>query len=84
MPKTKEVEDTRPEWEIKAEELAQVRSESMAHLTPDQMEAIHNTYDAMKDFMDEYSDSFDVTSETARKLQSSFWKISYEFHMGDR
>ena len=84
MPKTKEVEDTSPEWEIKAEALAQVRSESMAHLTPDQMEAIHNTYDAMKDFMDEYSDSFDVTSETARKLQSSFWKISYEFHMGDR
>ena len=33
--------DTRPEWEIKAEELAQVRSEAMAQLTPDQMQAIH-------------------------------------------
>jgi len=48
------------------------------------MQAIHNTYDAMHDFIGEYSDSFDVSSETARKLQNSFWKISYEFHMGDR
>ena len=76
--------DTRPEWEIKAEELAQVRSEAMAHLTPDQMQAIHNTYDAINDFIDEYAQTFDITSETARKMQDSFWKISHQFHMGDR
>ena len=56
----------------------------MAQLTPDQMEAIHNTYDAMQDFVHEYSDMFDVTSETARKLQNSFWTISHQFHMGDK
>ena len=76
--------DNREEWEIKADELAQVRSESMAQLTPDQMKAIHNTYDAMQDFIQEYSDMFDVTSETARKMQNSFWAISHQFHMGDK
>ena len=76
--------DNREEWEIKSDELAQVRSESMAQLTLDQMKAIHNTYDAMQDFVHEYSDMFDVTSETARKLQNSFWQISHQFHMGDK
>ena len=80
----KSTTDNRSEWEIERDKAGAIREAAMKSLTVDQMEAIHNTYDAMQDFIQEYSDMFDVTSETARKMQNSFWAISHQFHMGDR
>ena len=52
-------------------------------LTDDQKLALDETFNALQEFIQEYSDMFDVTSDTARKLQGAYWAFRSEFNTGD-
>ena len=39
--------------------------------------------EVLQEFIQEYSEMFDVTSETARKMQTVYWAYRNEFNKGD-
>ena len=71
-------------WEKEQMKRDRINSEGMSSLTDEQRKTLDDTFDVLQEFIQEYSEMFDVTSETARKLQNSFWQISHQFHMGDK
>ena len=55
----------------------------MSSLTDDQRKTLDDTFDVLQEFIQEYSEMFDVTSETARKMQTVYWAYRNEFNKGD-
>ena len=68
------------EWEIEAEKKNALRDQGMKSLTPNQIKALDQTYVALSEFVSEYSEMFDITSENARKLQYAYWDLRHEFN----
>ncbi len=66
-------------WEIEKEKEDEKRLNAMSSLTEEQIKTIDVTYEAISDFINDYSEMFDVSSETARKLQLAFWSMRHEF-----
>tara|TARA_R110000744_G_scaffold368992_1_gene479067 strand:- start:1319 stop:1543 length:225 start_codon:yes stop_codon:yes gene_type:complete len=66
-------------WEIEREKEDKKRLNAMSSLTEEQIKTIDVTYEAISDFINDYSEIFDVSSETARKLQLAFWSMRNEF-----
>jgi|TARA_R110000796_G_scaffold215324_2_gene331315 hypothetical protein len=60
-----------------------INSVGMRSLTNAQEQLLDDTYDVLSDFVQEYSEMFDVTSETARKLQTVYWSYINEFNKGE-
>ena len=71
------------ELEIEREKEIAIKNKAIKSLTPDQMKAIDETYIALAEFVSEYSEMFDVTSDNARKLQHAFWGLRHEFNKGN-
>ena len=53
--------------------------QAIKEMTPHQIEAVSIAHDALGDFMRDFSEMFDVSTDTARKLQTSFWKMRHAF-----
>lgn len=70
---------TKEQWEIDREKADKKRKNGMSLLTEEQIKTLDETYEAVSDFVKDYSDMFDVSSETARKLQFAFWGLRHEF-----
>tara|TARA_R100000654_G_scaffold74477_1_gene108957 strand:+ start:62 stop:301 length:240 start_codon:yes stop_codon:yes gene_type:complete len=70
------------QWEIEAEKKNALRSQAIKSLTSDQVKALDQTYVALSEFVSEYSEMFDITSENARKLQYAYWQLRHEFNRG--
>ena len=68
------------QWEIEAEKKNALRSQAIKSLTSDQVKALDQTYVALSEFVSEYSEMFDITSENARKLQYAYWELRHEFN----
>ena len=58
-------------------------SEGMSSLTDEQRETLNDTFDVLQEFLREYREMFDVTSETARKMHNVYWAYINEFNKGD-
>lgn len=71
------------EWEKERMKRDRINSEGMSSLTDDQRKTLDDTFDVLQEFIQEYSDMFDVTSDTARKLQGAYWAFRSEFNTGD-
>ncbi len=71
------------EWEIERDKQNAIREKAIKSLTPEQTKVIDEAYNALAEFVSEYSEMFDVTSDNARKLQHAFWNIRHEFNKGD-
>ena len=74
---------TKTNWEKEQKSKQRINSEGMSSLTDDQKLALDETFNALQEFIQEYSDMFDVTSDTARKLQGAYWAFRSEFNTGD-
>jgi len=60
-----------------------VNFEGMSSLTDEQRETLNDTFDVLQEFLQEYREMFDVTSETARKMHAVYWAYKDEFNKGD-
>lgn len=70
------------DWQIEREKRIAEEEAAFENLTLDQMKAIEVTYAAVKAFIYEWSDGFDICDvETPRKLQKAFWSIHNHFHI---
>jgi hypothetical protein len=67
------------QWEIDRQKADKRRTDGMSLLTKEQLKTLDETYEAINDFLNDYTDMFDVSSETARKLQIAFWGLRHEF-----
>jgi len=75
MGRPKNVENMEP-WERKEHE----RKQAIKHLTPEQTKALREAGEALGEFVDEWTETFDLHNpETPRKLQSAFWSIKHLF-----
>lgn len=71
------------EWEKAHKQRNRINSEGMSSLTDEQKQTLDDTFDVLQEFIQEYSEMFDVTSETARKMQNVYWAYRNEFNKGD-
>ncbi len=77
MSKVINVED---KWKKEQIHRHRINSEGMSSLTDEQRKTLDLTFYALHEFIQEYSDMFDVTSSTARKLQDAFWSVRSNFN----
>ena len=52
---------------------------SFDQLTEEQQKAVRAAQAALRDFVNDFSESFDVTTVTARDLQNCFWTMNMAF-----
>jgi len=52
---------------------------SFDQLTEEQQKAVRAAQAAVRDFVNDFSESFDVTTVTARDLQNCFWTMNMAF-----
>ena len=48
-------------------------------MTEEQQKVVRDAQKALRSFVSEFSDSFDVTTSTARELQNCFWRMNNAF-----
>jgi len=48
-------------------------------MTEEQQKAVRDTQVALRSFISDFSDSFDVTTTIARDLQNCFWRMNNAF-----
>lgn len=48
-------------------------------MTEEQQKVVRKTQMALRSFVSEFSESFDVTTDTARDLQNCFWHMESAF-----
>lgn len=53
-------------------------------MTADQQKAVRDAEAALYNFVCEFSDSFDVTTPTARDLQESYWRMKSAFEIEEK
>ena len=69
------VENMEP-WELAERN----RIEAAKQLTPEQAKAISETREALREFMEQWSESFDIYDpDVPRKLQTAFWHLHNYF-----
>jgi hypothetical protein len=72
------------QWEIDRDNRIKAEKSGMAALTPRQLEAIKKAHDALRDFVAEWSDGFDLYNcDTPRELNTAFWMMQNHFNMDD-
>lgn len=63
-------------WERKDHE----RKQAMKSMTPEQIKAVIETREALRQFMEQWSESFDIYDpDVPRLLQSAFWAMHNHF-----
>ncbi len=69
------VENMEP-WEL----VEHKRREAAKQLTPEQVRAISETREALSDFVQQWSESFDICDpDLPRKLRTAFWHLHSYF-----
>lgn len=63
----------------KRKKYAEERMQAMSALSDTQIKAIQETTEALRDFTQEFSEMFDIHTETARKLHAAFWSMHSSF-----
>ena len=57
---------------------------AMSKLLPDQREAIHQSWKAMADALQNISEMNDLWLSDIRKLEDSCWSLRHKFNLGDK
>jgi len=71
-------------WQkIRAKRL-KAQAKGLRNMTDDQREAVNVAKEAVRDFVGEWSESFDIYDpDTPRKLQTAFYKLQNAFEIED-
>ena len=72
------------QWQIDHDKRVKAEKAGMDALTPRQLEAIKKAHDALRDFVSEWSDGFDLYNcDTPRNISTAFWQMHHHFHLDD-
>ena len=72
------------QWEIDRDNRIKAEKASMDALTPSQREAIKKAHNALRDFINEWSDGFDLYKvDTPRDISTAYWMMRNNFHLDD-
>ena len=67
-------------WQKVREERKMSEQEAFSNLTEDQQKAILLAKEVLRDFVQEWTESFDIYNpETPRKMQQAFWAFQNHF-----
>ena len=69
------------EWQIEREKIEAEQIKAINALTKEQAKALKNAHIALQEFVMEWSDMFDLSGDTPRKLQNSLYEIRHQFQM---
>lgn len=58
-------------------------AQAMQNLTEEQLEAVRCAQSALHDFVHDFTEMFDVSVDTARHLQSAFYRMGSAFREND-
>lgn len=72
------------QWEIDRDNRIKAEKAGMAALTPRQLEVIIKTHKALRSFVAQWSDGFDLYNpDTPRELNTAFWMMQNHFNLDD-
>ena len=72
------------QWQIDHDKRVKAEKAGVAALTPDQIQAIIKAHKALRSFVAQWSDGFDLYNpDTPRDLNVAFWQIQNHFHLDD-
>jgi len=72
------------QWQIDHDKRVKAEKAGMDALTPQQREAIKKAHNALRDFVAEWSDGFDLYNcDTPRNISTAFWQMHHHFHLDD-
>ena len=70
---------TRMDWE-KAENTRQAKNlEVLNSMSAEQRKALNNVQESLRLFLEDFTESFDVTVDTARVIDKSYWQLLHAF-----
>jgi len=72
------------EWQIEREENEAIRKKAMKDLTIDQVRAIKETHEALKNALSMLSECNDLYISDVRLLDASFWALQNQFNLEDK
>jgi len=69
------------EWQIEREENEAIRKKAMKDLTIDQVRAIKETHEALKNALSMLSECNDLYISDVRQLDAAFWALQNQFNL---
>lgn len=67
------------DWE-KAENTRQAKNlEVLNSMSAEQRKALNNVQESLRLFLEDFTESFDVTVDTARVIDKSYWQLLHAF-----
>ena len=71
-------------YEKMAAKRLKAQAKGIRNLSADQRQAVISAQEALRNFVSEWTESFDLyDADTPRKLQSAFWKMNNAFDLED-
>ena len=67
------------DWEKKRKAALERNLKSWKAMTEQQQEAVQQAKQALMEFISDFSDTFDVSTTTARDLDRAYWKLNASF-----
>ena len=72
------------QWEIDRDKRIKAEKAGIAALTPRQLETIIKAHNALRSFVAQWSDGFDLyDADTPRELNTAFWMMQNHFNLDD-
>ena len=75
----KDSKDSKPEWQVKHEEMLESNKEALALLSETQNKAIKTTIDTLESVVDMITESNDMYLSDVRKLENARWELFHAF-----
>ena len=71
-------------WELDQDKADALREKSMKGLTEDQLKAINRTYKAIDHALHNIREMEDLYLSDIKNLDNAFWKLKYQFNLGEK
>jgi len=71
-------------WELERDKQDALRKKATKSLTEDQLQALNKTYKAIENALYNIREMEDLYLSDIRNLDNAFWKLKYQFNLGDK
>ena len=71
-------------WELERDKQDALRKKATKSLTEDQLQALNKTYKAIDHALHNIREMEDLYLSDIRNLDNAFWKLKYQFNLGDK
>ena len=73
----------KPEWQIERDKEIAVRKKGLQSLTLEQIQAVHDTYEALNSTLNSIRDINDIMLSDIKDLEDACCDLHHEFNLGD-